>query len=162
MSAKTHSDYPNNQDYLATLSMLSYWNGAYNSSGTSNLTYCSGGTIQPRPKVLYSNASGTTGAFELSDYCENYDLIEVVYAKNGKFFTSSRCSAVSSRIMSLVTGVSLNDSDKQLEIRNILFSGKSVTNSSYGVVNFGSSSVATYNSNEIYVYKVLGYKTTEA
>ena len=45
VSSVTHSDYPNDQDRLATLSMLSYWNGAYNSSGSSNLDRCARGKI---------------------------------------------------------------------------------------------------------------------
>ena len=40
-----HTNYPNEQDNLATIEFLSYWNGAYNGSGNSNLSKCSGGTI---------------------------------------------------------------------------------------------------------------------
>ena len=45
VNSVTHTDYPNNQDWLPTKSFLSYWNGAYNSSGNSNLSKCAGGTI---------------------------------------------------------------------------------------------------------------------
>ncbi|MGN1327772.1 MAG: hypothetical protein ACI4VQ_06850 [Clostridia bacterium] len=44
-SSKTHTNYNTNQGYLATMSFLSFWNGAYNSGGSSNLTYCHKGTI---------------------------------------------------------------------------------------------------------------------
>ena len=41
----THSDYNNNQGRVATLNFLSYWNGAYNSTGKSNLAYCNRGAF---------------------------------------------------------------------------------------------------------------------
>lgn len=44
-SSKTHTDYNNNQSYIPTMSFLTYWNGAYNSSNNSNLTYCTKGEI---------------------------------------------------------------------------------------------------------------------
>lgn len=44
-SSKTHTDYNNNQSYIPTMSFLTYWNGAYNSSNSSNLTYCAKGEI---------------------------------------------------------------------------------------------------------------------
>lgn len=31
--------------YIPTMNFMAYWNGAYNSSGSSNLTYCHKGTI---------------------------------------------------------------------------------------------------------------------
>lgn len=40
-----HSDFPNNQDQIITRGFMSYWNGAYNSGGSSNLHYCEYGTI---------------------------------------------------------------------------------------------------------------------
>lgn len=38
-TSKTHTNYNTEQDRLPTLSFLSCWNGAYNSSNSSNLTY---------------------------------------------------------------------------------------------------------------------------
>ena len=39
----TTSDWPNNQERVATLNFLSYWNGAHTSKGDSNLQYCDRG-----------------------------------------------------------------------------------------------------------------------
>lgn len=44
-SSIQHSDYNNNQGDLITRSFMSYWNGAYNSDGNSNLTYCNQGAF---------------------------------------------------------------------------------------------------------------------
>jgi hypothetical protein len=40
-----HSDFNNNQGQLITRSFMSYWTGAYNSNGSSNLTYCKHGAF---------------------------------------------------------------------------------------------------------------------
>lgn len=44
-TSKTHTNYNNNQTNIPTMNTLTYWNGAYNSSNSSNLTYCANGTI---------------------------------------------------------------------------------------------------------------------
>lgn len=44
-SGKTHTNYDTNGTYVPTMNFLSYWDGAYASSGASNLTYCAQGTI---------------------------------------------------------------------------------------------------------------------
>lgn len=44
-STKTHTNYDTNGTYVPTMNFLSYWDGAYASSGASNLTYCAQGTI---------------------------------------------------------------------------------------------------------------------
>ena len=41
----THTNYGTNGGHLATMDFLSYWNGAHNSSGNSNLTYCNRGAF---------------------------------------------------------------------------------------------------------------------
>lgn len=63
-SSKQHTNYNTNQEYLATLSTLSWWNGAYASNGSSNLTYCSGGEIQPKGAIyqFYLNSTGQSVA----------------------------------------------------------------------------------------------------
>lgn len=45
-TAATHTDYNNNQDYLPNMRFLSFWNGAYNSSGNSNLTYLASNAVK--------------------------------------------------------------------------------------------------------------------
>lgn len=45
-TAATHTDYNNNQDYLPNMRFLSFWNGAYNSSGNSNLSYLANNAVK--------------------------------------------------------------------------------------------------------------------
>ena len=64
-----HTNHPTDQDCLATLSFLSYWNGAYGSGGASNLSRCASGEIASKEYVkeqpvlwsgaIYVNASHT-------------------------------------------------------------------------------------------------------
>lgn len=46
LSSKSHSNWGTNNGYVPDMSFIAYWNGAHNSSNNSNLTYCSGGTIE--------------------------------------------------------------------------------------------------------------------
>ena len=45
VSTASHTDYNNNQGVLPTMNFLSYWNGAYNSNGSSNLSYTAVGKL---------------------------------------------------------------------------------------------------------------------
>lgn len=55
-TAVTHTDFNTNNDYLPDISFLSFWNGAYNADGKSNLARCVHG------------AFGTMAAKNASDY----------------------------------------------------------------------------------------------
>ena len=60
VTASTSTNYPTNGTYVPTLNFLSYWNGAYNSNGNSNLAYCSRGlfgTIVTKNAGDYAAAS---------------------------------------------------------------------------------------------------------
>ena len=65
-STQQHTNYNTNQHYLATLSTLTYWNGAYNSSGNSNLQYATKGKI-PRMRssaqIVYKRQSYSSSAW---------------------------------------------------------------------------------------------------
>ena len=68
-SSTCHSDYNNNQGQLITRSFMSYWTGAYNSNGSSNLTYCKHGafgTIVTKNAGDYAAASHSHSYIPLS------------------------------------------------------------------------------------------------
>lgn len=93
-TAATHSGYPNNQEYLATMGVLSFWNGAYNSNGSSNLRYCNEGEIQGKPIIAYSNVSGTTGTITLSVDASNYKNMRVSYFFDTNEYASNDFSSI--------------------------------------------------------------------
>ena len=58
----SHTNYPYNQSNVPTMQFLSYWNGAYNINGGSNLSYCSKGqfgTIVTKNAGDYLASSGS-------------------------------------------------------------------------------------------------------
>ena len=66
LSAVSHSGWTNNatdDNIVATMSFIAFWNGAYNSSGNSNLAYCNQGkfgSIVTKSSSYYIPLSGST------------------------------------------------------------------------------------------------------
>lgn len=56
-TAVTHTDYNNNQNYIPNMSFLSFWNGAYNSSGNSNISHLANGCIKSDHLSGFSTAN---------------------------------------------------------------------------------------------------------
>ena len=157
MSSKTHSDYNNNQNYLTTLSCFTWWNGAYNSSNSSNLTYAHQGTIQCKPTSLYDNGTGVTGNVPLSQTAANFSCLEIFfYATIGgkKIYNSTRVYSPNEKKVSLITANAQNNA-MALSISLKTISGTTMTNDYNGTyMSFG----APGGTNEVYVYKVWGWK----
>lgn len=152
-TSKTHSNYGTDNDYLPDMSMIAYWNGAYNSSNSSNLTYAYQGTIQCKPTILYDNSSGTTGTITLNQTIANFTYVEVYYKRSG----ASTGYNVSAK------GYNLNGKNLKL-IENststfyhvyLTFSGTSVTRTGETGTNFSSNWVESGN---FLVYRIIGYK----
>lgn len=62
-TVKTHSNYGTNDNYVPDMGFIAYWNGAYNSSGSSNLSYCNKGafgSIVTKNSGEYLSISGGT------------------------------------------------------------------------------------------------------
>lgn len=165
-TGKTHTNHNTEQDRIPTLSFLSFWNGAYNSSNNSNLTYAHQGIIQCKPTTLYSNASGTTGTIKLSQTAANFSYLEIFYCdNNNREHHSIKISEPNNKLTSLDTGESY-ENDKNLYFRTTSYtiSGTSMTVKSYGYMNFWQVSgsdrcgVNPEKSNYIKIIKVLGYK----
>ena len=165
-TSKTHTNYNTEQDRIPTLSFLTFWNGAYNSSNNSNLTYAHQGTIQCKPTTLYSNASGTKGTVTLSQNATNFAYLDIFYlnnngvgdsynrlsvSRNGNYFVLSNNSQYKAG----------GDSIHSIEIRTTYYklSGTSITVSSSSYILFRNKAINTMtNDNFIYIYKVIGYK----
>lgn len=159
--AVTSSMWPNDQDRLATLRFMSFWNGRYDNDN-SNLIYCHQGIIQAFPTTLYENLSGTNGTITLSDNVQYYSCIEIFYCKindrrkcqSVKVYSPHYTSAAltlsyytNGFCQLLNTIVDIND--------NIIsFSGNYI-----GLLNIENNSIVGMSSNsEIVIYKVYGYK----
>lgn len=162
-TSKTHSQYNIEQDRLATLSMLSYWNGAYNSGNNSNLTYCSQGEIQAKPTSLYSNSSGSNGTITLSESAANFTYIEIFYRNTQyNYYNSMKIFSANGKICNLSTShVFSSNSTAVIDSRKIKVSGTSISNEKgteedYGSLNTWNNSYV--KSNRIAIVKVIGYR----
>ena len=108
LTAKGHSDYNSScaacQNLLVTAGFMSYWNGAYNSSNASNLTYFCGGTFGSAaacaatafaPKSHASSTTdygvGTTANYGHLKVCDTYTSSSSAAAANG--VAASQCAA---------------------------------------------------------------------
>lgn len=156
-TAKTHSQYSTEQDRLATLAMLSYWNGAYSSSNQSNLTYCSQGEIQAKPISLYNNSSGTTGTVTLSQSVANFTYIEVYYKDDWNYSGMTKVYSANGKTALLVSNRISNSDGAFIKSRNVKLNGTQITteyNGNWSSWDNSTSDTKTY----ISIYKVNGYK----
>ena len=163
VNSKTHSYYNTEQDRLVTLSVLSYWNGAYNASNVSNLTYCSDGEIQSKPTILYNNTTGSNGTITLSSSANNFTYIEIFFRDTSyNFYNSVKVYSPNNKIINLSTTHVFSQSGTMfVSSRKVLISGTSIKNQSGAVDDYGV--YASWNNevektNRINIVKVNGYK----
>ena len=133
------------------------WNGAYDSSNNSHLTYAHQGTIQCKPKNLYNNATGTNGTVTLSETSANFNYIEIFYyakISNTNFYGSVKVYSPNGKKAVLISANAISSAMVlSINIRSI--SGTSITSEYNGTY---SSFGAPDGTNEVYVYRVDGYK----
>lgn len=113
---------------------------------------------------LYNNDSGTTGTVTLSSSAANYSYLEIFYGKDTGSIHSVRVYNPQGKSASLIMGYYANNgtsSFQQIQTKIVKISGTSITTNSNSTglsnISYGNS-VYIYNSNDIKIYKVLGYK----
>lgn len=158
MAGRTHSDYNNNQSYLATMSCFSFWNGAYNSNNKSNLTYAHQGTIQCKPTNLYNNSNGTSGTVTLSQSASDFTYLDIYYGKGNTAKHSVRVyTGHDMSNISLITGFR-DSSLYQLQFPTIKINGTSITKVVSGGFNPAQGASGGFTGNEINIFRVDGWK----
>lgn len=90
LSSKSHSNWGTNNGYVPDMSFIAYWNGAYNASNNSNLTYCSGGTIE-----------NTTHTGRIGHY------IDLYYSRHTQSFTAWTAGKVTNSVQNRINGDTL-------------------------------------------------------
>ena len=141
------------------MDFLSYWNGAFNSSGNSNLSRCSEGTIQAKPTLLYDNSSGSNGTITLSETSANFSCIEIYCKSNDDVHFAQKIYSPNGKNVTLNMVFTTESASAYLKNRLISISGTSISN--YGTRYSESkltSAVSTSTVNTIYITKVVGYK----
>jgi len=160
LSSKSHSNFGTNNGYLPDMAFIAFWNGAYNSNNSSNLTYCYQGEIQAKPKTLYNNSSGTTGTVTLSETAANFNYLEIFYCDNhNNQIQSKTLPSPNGKQISLDNLEPGDKAEAYQRVSSYTISGTNITrkNSVYFVIDSkGAISINTNVFNKI--IKVLGYK----
>ena len=93
----THADYANNQAYLPDMSFMAFWNGAYNSSGNSNLKYSANGQIIGSSNigsqsVKYATSAGSANAVAWGNVSSKPTGIVKVSSWDGSTLSLTTCT----------------------------------------------------------------------
>lgn len=146
-----------NNNYLPDISMMAFWNGAY-SNTSSNLTYCSGGTIQPKPTSLYDNSSGTTGTVTLNSSAANFAYLEIFYGVSLGSMQSVRIPSPNGRTACLTLAYT-ESNYVRLQSPRAYINGTSITKTATGGSNqYAAGGVDMFTTNAVKIFKVIGWK----
>lgn len=111
------------------------------------------------PYVLYDNTSGSNVDITLNDDSKNYEKIEIYYSSNDAVYTSTEVfkpngKTVGMFLSHVADGTTVYNKQKEVKI-----SGNKITNISYSEWYAShNNTVHIVNNNNIYIYKVIGYK----
>lgn len=134
---------------------------ATDSNNYLNLSDISGTGTMPAYKVLYSNASGTTGTVTLSETAANFSMIEIYFKTNDGNFGCAKVWAPNGRTADLVGVTYDSAASMYTKIRPVLVSGTSISNNGYtgqGQVNSNNSCTTATSAGVILICHVLGWK----
>lgn len=112
--------------------------------------------IEMKGTTLWEGFVATS--FDLADDAENYEYLDFYCGKGAECPCCIRVPRAMYNQYSLRTIYKDNDNLTQCLMKVISITGKRVTVTKYSVVNWTNSSSQTYNSNELQVFKVVGYK----
>ena len=107
--------------------------------------------------ILYENNSGSAGTITLSDYAYNYDFLEIYFAdhNNGNIKQMIKVENPDGKSAQMQI-LSQSGTDIRVNVQRATISGKTITKQ-YGQVNYMSG--GNYTTNEIYIEKVVGYRS---
>lgn len=161
LTSKSHSG-GTNSGYVPDMSFIAYWNGAYNSSNSSNITYAHEGTIQCKPTVLYNNSSGTNGTVTLSQSAAKFIYIEIFFRSNDATtnVSSIRIYAPNGK-STFLNYIFLNPGDSSIYFKtsNVTISDTSITFSVNRQHYYADGVIpGVVTANNIYIVRVNGWK----
>ena len=114
---------------------------------------------QLEPVVLYQSSNGDNGNITLNDMATNYKYIEVYFRDDNYIFDSKKLD-VGNNVWYDLKIVQFDQNSGQIVIRgkNIQISDNQLKNGNYCAAVVKGSGNLLYWNNNIYIYKVLGYK----
>lgn len=152
----------NNKDTridFITAENLAFWNGAYESNNGSNLQYCKQGLIQAKPTILFDNSNGVQNDITLSEDINEYERI-IIYFKDSEmhFNNSIIVTKPFNKDVILSTLTPYDDGDIKIKTARYFLQNKLLKFKYSKITNIKSSGNVKYNSNNIAILKVEGYK----
>lgn len=108
------------------------------------------------PVVLYNNDRGSRDTITLSKSVNNFEYIEIFYGKarpesSVRFIRSQTEYAVMFSYTPLTNG-------PQIVVKKVKVSGTTISHAHGYYLNFTASGVSSGSTNEIYIFRVLGWK----
>lgn len=152
----------NNKDTridFITAENLAFWNGAYESNNGSNLQYCKQGLIQAKPTILFDNSNGVQNDITLSEDINEYERIIIYFKDSEMHFNNSIIVAKPfNKDVILSTLTPYEDGDIKIKTARYFLQNKLLKFKYSKITNIKSSGNVQYNSNQIAVLRVEGYK----
>ena len=145
-----------NDKYQRQIALSFLNNGDIYTRIMNNGTWNSWLSVNSGPEVLYDNSAGSRDTITLSKSVDNFEYIEIFHGK-GRPENSTRYTRGQSDHAMLISYAPLN-SGPQLLTKKVKVSGKSITHAHGYYFNFTSNGVSTGTTNEIYIYRVIGYR----
>lgn len=132
------------------------------SIGLYDGVYIDGNKVLSENK-LYEDSTGSLGTITLDDDVSNYEYIEIFYKTNNNYFDSKKVTSEaygSNKTTTLSLYAYTSTGISYQNFREIVINGTSIATKStnYGQLTVRSSSNTLTNTNNIYIYKVVGYK----
>ena len=132
------------------------WNGAYSAEGHSNLEFCSGGRIQAKPTVLFSNWNGdSSNNITLNDNIYNYDRLLIYYKDNVRHHVTSKIVKAKNSLITLDTLTTHGDNIR-MTARTYLINNTTLTSTKSLVIIQPANT--RYEANELAILEIDGFK----
>lgn len=152
----------NNKDTrvnFITAENLAFWNGAYESNNGSNLQYCKQGLIQAKPTILFDNSDGIQNDIVLNEDINKYERI-IIYFKDSEMHLNNSIIVAKpfNKDVILSTLTPYDDGDIKIKTARYFLQNKLLKFKYSRITNIKSSGNVKYNSNQISVLRVEGYK----
>ena len=152
----------NNKDTrvdFITAENLAFWNGAYESDNGSNLQYCRQGLIQAKPTILFDNSNGIQNDITLNEDINKYERIIIYFKDSEMYFNNSIIVAKPfNKDVILSTLTPYDDGDIKIKTARYFLQNKLLKFKYSKITNIKSSGNVQYNSNQIAILRVEGYK----
>nr|DAD74451.1 MAG TPA: protein of unknown function DUF859 [Siphoviridae sp. ctRiO19] len=132
------------------------WNGAYSAEGHSNLEFCSGGRIQTKPEVLFSNWNGdNSDTITLNKNIYNYNRLLIYYKDTVRHHVTSKIVSARNSLTTL-DALSTHGDNIRMTARTYLINNTTLQSTKSLVILLPANT--RYEANELAILEIDGFK----